>query len=134
MPLSGVAFCLWFVFAGAPWIGIAVLGFEAISPLLAAEIKARRALASPLNKLAYVLRFTDDSMEQLVGGERRSLVRYSDIAAFDEIPEGLRLWVRPRGLWLLIPRTAFASADDFLSVCEILIRAGKMKRGRSRIL
>ncbi|MDR3690714.1 MAG: hypothetical protein P4L46_15150 [Fimbriimonas sp.] len=113
-----------------PAAAIAFIVFAVMLPMAVGK-GVQRVLDSPLNNIPYVTRFTEDSLEQLSGGVRRSLSRYSDMASFDTIPEGIRVWAM-KSHWILIPREAFATPGDFEAACRLLFDAGKMKQRRAR--
>jgi hypothetical protein len=117
------------MFLGVPWAAVASvgLGLGLLFPALVMWLGIKQASSSALNALPYVMRFTEDAFEQLSQGERRALIKYSEIAMVEEIPEGMRISIVKDGRWVLMQRTAFKNPSDFDAACDLLIRAGKMR-------
>ena len=120
-----VAFLLYLV--DMPWLGLLEFILAFAMPVIIAFIRAKRALALPLNDLAYVMRFSESELEQLSGGERRTLILYTELASANVIPEGICIWVGPKGPWALIERAAFKSSADFDASCALLTQAGLIR-------
>jgi len=125
--LSAAGAALILIAAGRAELALILMLFAGSLPFLIARRRGAQGLASPLNSIRYVMRFNQETMEQISAGDRTSVIQYSDLSSVDDIPEGLRIWILKSGSWILVPRQAFASTTDFDRVCAFLISAGKMR-------